>query len=166
MAWSDIWNARPVVRRVRDQLAGAFDVETLYGKDYLGGPEVTYRCHYRVWCRPPVRSHMAVTNCGIAESYGETVSYTIRLFNEQGDCLLLQRSLGPQATDYERIDHLFPLAEGFLGPSGIGVASVESRADLAVMHLTHQEASGVFSAEHFLPSLNYESGHVYTCCGS
>jgi hypothetical protein len=166
MAWSDIWNARVAVRRVRDELSGVFDVRGLYAEHYLGGSGVTYRCHYRVWCRPPMLSSIAVTNCGLRDDYDETVSYVIRLFNPSGDSLMFERSLGPQATDYERIDRLFPSAMEFLAPSGIGVASVESTADLAVMHLTHHQASGVFSAEHFLPSANDQDGKAYACCGS
>jgi hypothetical protein len=166
MAWSDIWNARPAVRKVREQLAGAYDVSSLYAEHYLGGSGVTYRCHYRVWCRSTMVSSIAVTNCGVGKEYDETVSYAIRLFNTRGDSLMFERSLGPQATDYERIDRLFPSAPDFLGPSGIGVASVESRADLAVMHLSRQQASGVVSAEHFLPSINCQNGKTYACCGS
>lgn len=166
MAWSDIWNARPVVRKVRDQLAGVYDVTSLYAEHYLGDSGVTYRCHYRVWCRPPMRSYIAVTNCGLREEYDETVSYVVQLFNACGDSLTFEGRLGPHATDYERIDRLFPSAPAFLGPAGIGVASVESTADLAVMHLSHHEASGAFSAEHFLPSINCKDGKAYACCGS
>jgi hypothetical protein len=166
MAWSDIWNARPSVRAVRDKLAGVFDVSTLYGEDYFGDPDVTYRCHYRVWRRPPMVSYIAVTNCGAREPYEDTISYVLRLYNARGEYLTLERTLAAHATAYDPIDALFPSAESFLRPSGIGVAVVESRADLAVMHLSHHQVSGVFSAEHFLPSVNYHNGQTYACCGS
>ena len=166
MAWSDIWNGRERARTVRDRLAGVYDVEALYDEQYLGDSGVIYRCHYRVWCRPPLVSLVAVTNCGIREDYDETVTYTIRLFNEGGESLTREGRLGPHATDYQRIDSLFPSADVFLGPSGIGIASIDSTADLAVMHLSHHQTSGVFSAEHFLPSLNYQDGKHFACCGS
>jgi hypothetical protein len=166
MAWSDIWNARGPVRSVRDRLAGVYDVSALYDDEYLGGTGVIYRCHYRVWCRPPLESFVAVTNCGLRHDYRETVSYAIRLFNARGESLSIDKRLGPQATDYEHVNRLFPAAEAFLGPSGIGVASVESSADLAVMHLSRHRESGVVSAEHFLPSMNYQDGKDYACCGS
>lgn len=166
MAWSDIWNGRDHVRNVRDQLAGAYDVSALYADEYLGNSGITYRCHYRVWCRPPMLSYIAVTNCGVRERYDQTVSYTIRLVNERGESLTCEGRLGPHATSYQRIDALFPSADVFLQPSGIGIASIDSTADLAVMHLSRHQISGVFSAEHFLPSLNYQDGKQYACCGS
>ena len=166
MAWSDIWNGRPAVRKVRDELAGFFDVNTLYGEEYLGGSEVRYRSHYRVWFRPPIRSFISVTNCGIAEDYDETVTFTIRLFNSRGETLSYHGSLGPHATAFKPVGQFFPSAEEFLAPGGIGVASVESKADLAVMQFSEHQISGVFSAEHFLASANYQDGKYYTSCGA
>jgi hypothetical protein len=68
------------------------------------------------------------------------------------------------------LDELFgrlkQAAEEFLKPGGIGLAFVESEGDLAVMHLSHHEVSGVYSAEHFMPSVNYRAGNFYSCCGS
>lgn len=166
MAWSDIWNGRARIRQLRDELSGFLPIENFYGEKYLGGPEVVYRCHYRIWCRPPIRSYIAITNCGIAEDYAETVAYAVRLFNSRGEALVYSGTLAPHATDYGRVDLFFPSAEEFLGPSGIGVASVESKADLAVMHLSHHETSGVYSAEHFMASVNYHDAKTYTCCGA
>ena len=154
------------MRQLCDELNGLVPVKNFYGERYLGGPEVVYRCHYRMWCRPPIRSHIAVTNCGIAEDYNATVAYKIRLFNASGEELVYQGALGPQATDYRPVDSFFPSAEEFLAPSGIGVASVESTADLAVMHLSHHKVSGVYSAEHFMASANVHDGKTYTSCGA
>jgi hypothetical protein len=166
MAWSDIWNARPALRRVRDEFAGFFDVSRIYNDSLLGRPGMIYRCHYRVWLRPPIRSFISLTNCGIADNYSETVSYTIRLFNSRGEAISYEASLGPHGTDHESIDRFFPSAQEFLGPLGIGVASVESKADLAVMHFSEHQVSGVISAEHFLASVNYQDGEYYTSCGA
>ena len=167
MAWSDIWNARPRVRRLRDELAGFFDMNAMYGEQYLGGPGISYRCHYRMWYRPPIRSFISITNCAIDEDYAETISYTIRLFNSHGDSpLCYHGTLAPHATDFGPIDQFFPSAKEFLAPEGLGVASVESTADLAVMHFSEHQSSGVFSAEHFLASVNYQDGKYYTSCGA
>ena len=116
MAWSDIWNARPVVRKVRDQLAGVYDVTSLYAEDYLGVSGVTYRCHYRVWCRPPVRVIHRGDQLRLREQYDETVSYVVRLFNAAETRSRSRADLGPHATDYERIDRLFPSAPDFSVP--------------------------------------------------
>jgi len=166
MAWSDIWNARETVRRLRDRLAGMFDVRALYGDEYLEGIGLTYRCHYRVWSRAPLTSFVAITNCGAAERYESTIAYTIRLFNGAGEQLATSGALAPNATLYEPIDRLFPAAAEFLAPAGVGVVTVESAADLAVMHFTRNERSDVVSAEHFLPSINRRDGVAYSCCGS
>src|SRR5262249_438270 len=167
MAWSDIWNARPAVRKLRNELAGFFQMNTLYGERYLGGPEVRYRCHYRIWSRPPIRSFISITNCGIAKDYAETVSYTVRLFNARGENPLSYHGrLAPHATDLGPIDKFFPSTKQFLSPEGLGLASVESTADLAVMHFSEHLVSGVLSAEHFMGSVNYLGGKYYTSCGS
>lgn len=165
MAWSDIWNERATVRRLRDELARFFPMDAFYGENYLGPAELVYRCHYRVWYRPPISSYISITNCGISEDYRETVDYVIRLFNSRGEVTTCQGRLAPQATDFRSIDRYFPGVESFLGTMGVGLAVVESRADLAVMHLSHHRTSSVFSAEHFLASMNYHQGKQYRSCG-
>jgi hypothetical protein len=166
MAWSNVWNGRTALRVLREKLVSVFPLQNLYHEEYLGAPDVVYRCHYRIWFLPPIRSYIAVTNCGIAENYAETVDYTITLFNSRGESLEYTGSLAPNATDFETVSHFFPTVETFLAPGGIGVASVESQADLAVMHLSHHDVSGVFSAEHFLASANHRHGKQYVACGA
>ena len=166
MAWSDVWNGRTALRTLRDKLTGVFPLQSLYHDEYLGAPGIVYRSHYRIWFRPPIRSYIAVTNSGIAENYAETVSYTIKLFNSRGESIECTGSLGPNATDFDCVSHFFPTGETFLAPGGIGVASVESQADLAVMHLSQHDVSGVFSAEHFLASVNRHDGKQYASCGA
>ena len=166
MAWSDIWNGRSSIRRLSDKLAGFFPLNNFYGDNYLAPPDFLYRCHYRVWFRPPILSVVSVTNCGIGEDYKATVNYLIYLFNLRGNVITYDGSLAPHATDVRPIEGYFPTAESFLGPTGIGIAVVESNADLAVMHLSHNQTSGVFSAEHFLASVNNHEGKQFTCCGA
>jgi len=74
--------------------------------------------------------------------------------------------LAPQATDWGRIDRFFPGVSDFIGTDAIVMATIDSPADLAVMHLTEHQRSGVFSAEHFLASGTYHNGVYYKYCGA
>jgi len=49
-------------------------MDRVYGEVMLGGHEVLYRCHYRVWAQPPMLSSVAVSNCGAPETNQKTAS--------------------------------------------------------------------------------------------
>jgi hypothetical protein len=102
----------------------------------------------------------------MSDAYGRPAEYVIRLFNSSGDSRCLERSLPPHATHFESLAELFPGAAAFLAPSGIGVASVESRSDLAVIQLTRHLRSGAVGAEHFMVTNTYHEGKNYKCCGA
>ncbi len=144
MAWSDSWNWS-----VRQRLH-----------------PLTYRAYYRVWCKTPFLSSVAITNCGIALNYDQTVSYRMRLENGSGDFLTYEGKLAPQATDFGPVQRFFPDATEFLNGQSMALVIVESRADLAIMHLSRHERSGVYAAEHFLPAPTRHAGKLHYPCGS
>jgi len=86
------------------------------------------------------------------------------LYNSLGEVLTQERDLAANATDGLRIDEIFPTAVDFLG--GVGVASIGSWSDLAVVAVTKHQESGVFSAEDFLASANYQEGDSFSSCGA
>jgi hypothetical protein len=166
MAWSDVWNGRHKMRELKDTLGSFLPLNRLFPEQYINDGAVTYHCHYRLWFRPPIVSHIAITNCGIEPDYGKHVPYVLKLHNRAGETLDYRGELAPQATDWGRIDKFFPGVDDFAGSDAIVMATVDSPADLAVMHLTEHERSGVFSAEHFMASGTYHEGQYYRFCGS
>jgi hypothetical protein len=119
-----------------------------------------------MWFKPPIVSHLAITNCGIEADYSKHASYVLKLYNRRGAFLEYHGDLAPQATDWGRIDRFFPRASEFAGADAILMATIDSPADLAVMHLTEHERSGVYSAEHFMASGSYHEGQYHWICGS
>jgi hypothetical protein len=166
MAWSDVWNARHKLAELNRALGDFLPVHKIYPPECLHDAGVTYHGHYRVWCKPPIISHIAVTNCGVEPDYTLRAPYLLQLRNRRGETLDYRGDLAPQATDWGRIDQLFPNVSEFAGPDAIVMATIDSTADLAVMHLTEHQSSGVFSAEHFLASGTYHDGFYYKYCGS
>jgi len=165
MAWSDIWNAQEHLRTLSDSIASEFRPVFL-GGNVLSPPGVVYRSYYRVWNKAPLVSYLAITNCGITPGYDKTVKYRVLLENGRGDSLRYEGRVGPQATDYGPIDFFFPSIEAFLGDQSVGMALVESESDLAIMHLTHHQVSGAYSAEHFMDAGSRFEGTYYPSCGS
>jgi hypothetical protein len=165
MAWSDIWNGQEHLRTLSDSIAPEFRPVFLRG-NVLPPPGVVYRSYYRMWYKAPIISYLAITNCGIAPGYDKTVKYRVRLENGRGDSLLYEGSVGPQATDYGPIDFFFPSIGVFLANQPNGMAIVESESDLAIMHLTHHQVSGAYSAEHFMDAGSRLEGTYYPSCGS
>ena len=165
MAWSDIWNGQEHLRTLSDSIAPEFRPVFL-GGNVLPPPGIVYRSYYRMWYKAPLVSYLAITNCGITPGYDKTVRYRVRLENGSGDSLLYEGSVGPQATDYGPIDFFFPLIGAFLADQPVGMALVESESDLAIMHLTHHQVSGAYSAEHFMDAGSKFEGTYYPGCGS
>ncbi|MBT8484122.1 MAG: hypothetical protein KJO43_00995 [Phycisphaerae bacterium] len=128
MAWADEWNSRERLERA----------------------PVTLAAYYRVLCDDRFRSYLAITNSGLALDYDRTADYTIRLCNVAGDELVATGRVGPQATVFAPIDELFPDVRAFLGEAPAAVVVVESTLDLALMHFTRHQRSGVWAAEHFM----------------
>ena len=56
--------------------------------------------------------------------------------------------------------------EDFLGDSGVGIAVVESKADLAIVQFTHHARSGVYSTEHFMALMTLQDGQWHQPCGA
>jgi hypothetical protein len=166
MAWSDVWNGRARLGELDEALGPLLPLGNMYDRRCIGEPGVTYRGHYRVWFRPPVASHIAVTNCGIEPNYAKRAPYVLKLHNRRGETIEYHGDLAPQATDWGRVDRFFPQVAGFMGSDSIVLATIDSPADLAVMHLTEHERSGVFSGEHFLTSGEYRDGLYYKYCGA
>jgi len=165
MAWSDVWNGRHKLRELNEKVGQILPLDQIFD-DYSSEAGVTYHCHYRMWCKPPIVSHLAITNCGIEADYSKRASYLLKLLNRRGESLEYHGDLAPQATDWGRIDKFFPRASEFAGSDAIVMATIDSPADLAVMHLTEHERSGVYSAEHFMASGSYHEGRYHWICGS
>lgn len=144
MFWSDLWNCSD--RRLL--------------------PRITYRGFYRVWFRPPIVSHISITNCGVSPDYDRAVAYRLRLENGEGETLVHEGRLPPHGTAFGSVDAFFPAVREFLGSQAVGLAVVESQSDLAIMHLSYHQASDVWSAEHFLSTPTYHAGKYYSKCGS
>jgi hypothetical protein len=166
MAWSDIWNARDRITQLQAKLASVFPLDLFYGANLEVDPAVALKCHQRVWCNGPIESYLAITNCGAAEDYKESVEYRVVLRNLAGESRECSGRLAPQATAFGPVESFFPGAEAFVGPEGVALASVESRADLAVMNLNRHKQSGAYSAEHFMADQVYKDGKYYMFCGS
>lgn len=145
MAWSDVWN---------------------WQERSCSLPEVNYLAYYRVWWQFPFTSYISLTNCGIDADYDRTVAYRLRLENGRGDYLIHEGTIPPQGTLYQSVQELFPAIAEFLGQQPIGLVVVETTADLASMHLTWHQHSGVYAAEHFLPVVTLHDGQLYSPCGS
>ncbi len=60
----------------------------------------------------------------------------------------------------------FPEIDPFLGSTGVGIVVVESKLDLALVQFTRHEASGVYSAEHFMALFTKQDGQWHGPCGS
>ena len=145
MAWSGVWNWQERVRFA---------------------PVVNYVAYYRVWCRSPFISYVSLTNCGIDADYDRSVDYCLRLENGRGEYLVYEGSIPSQGTVYQSIHELFPTIADFLGDQPVGLVVVETTADIASMHLTWHQLSGVYAAEHFLPTHTLHEDNLYMPCGS
>jgi hypothetical protein len=145
MAWSDVWNWHERSR---------------------SSPPIDYLAYYRVWWKFPFTSYISLTNCGIDADYDRTATYRIRLENGRGDYLVCEGTIPPQGTLYKATHELFPAIAEFLGDQPVGLVVLETPADLASMHLTHHQGSGVYAAEHFLPVYIRHDGDLYSPCGS
>jgi hypothetical protein len=167
MAWSDVWNGRHKVRELKQKLGPLKLVENIFSRRYYRDEiGTTYHCHYRVWFKPPIMSYIAVTNCGIEQDYSKRATYVLTLHNTLGESLGYRGEIAANGTDYGRIDEFFGRAAEFAGSDGVMIATIDSPNDLAVMHLTGHERSGVYSAEHFLASGSYDDGQYDLMCGS
>jgi hypothetical protein len=142
MAWSDTWNWQEVSSTI----------------DYLA--------YYRVWWRSPFVSYVSLTNCSINQNYQEVATYRLRLEKGDGDYLVYEGTIAPQGTMYKSISEIFPNIAEFLGDQPVGLVVVETTFDLASMHLTKHQKSGVCAAEHFLPLPTCYDGEIYRPCGS
>lgn len=145
MAWSDVWNWQERVRFA---------------------PVINYVAYYRVWWRSPFISYVSLTNCGIDAEYDRSIDYRLRLENGRGEYLVYAGSIPPQGTVYQSIHELFPTIADFLGDQPVGLVVVETTADIASMHLTWHQHSGVYAAEHFLSTYTLHEGNLYVPCGS
>jgi hypothetical protein len=134
MAWSDEWNSRlRLHRRARE---GALPL----------------RSYYRAIVREGLTTFISVTNAGHG-GYREQAPLSIALVNRAGERRVIERTLEPYATLFESVPDLFPGADQFLAPIGVGVIEVESIFDLANVQLTRSDRSGAWAAEHFLAAL-------------
>jgi hypothetical protein len=145
MAWSDTWNWQERSRF---------------------GLILKYVAYYRVWWKSPFISYISLTNCGIDFDYDLTATYRLRLENGNGDFLVYEGTIPPQGTMYKSTRELFPTIAEFLGEQPVALMVVETTADLASMHLTCHQTSGVYAAEHFLPTYTLHNGELYSPCGS
>ena len=166
MAWSDVWNGREKLRELVEEIGPLGLLDKIFSARYTAPPGALYHCHYRIWFKPPIVSHIAITNCGIDANYSQQAPYVLKLRNSRGEFLEHHGNLAPQATDYGRVDQFFHGVAAFAGEDAILMATIESPSDLAVMHLTEHERSGVFSAEHFMASGSYRDGKYDWICGS
>ncbi len=166
MAWSDIWNARDRWNAFLDQMAVFKGFADNLGNRYPLEAHLINRCFYRVWVQPPIISYISVTNCGVTPGYDRTVGYRLRLENGRGGALIYEGELQPQGTDFAPVDQFFPQLTDVLGEQPVAMAVIESEADLAVMHLSYHQKSGVYSAEHFMASTSYHEGKYYSPCGA
>ena len=144
MAWADQWNS---VERQAKQ----------------GVPLGAY---YRVLCDDRFRSYVAITNSGVPLDYDRDASYTVRLINVAGEELTCTGTVGPNATVFEPIDRFFPDAREHMAGGTAAVVIVESPADLALMHFTRHQVSGVWSAEHFMALASFDGTSWEYACGS
>jgi hypothetical protein len=129
MAWSDEWNSpQRAVARGR----------------------VVYRAYSRVWCRPPLETHLCITNCGNERRYADPAAFTVLLLNGHGDHVRAEGVVPPHGTVFQAVDSFFPDAVRFLRPEGVGMVVVESVYDLAQIQITRHAGSGVVAAEHFM----------------
>src|SRR5579864_4114031 len=79
MAWSDVWNGRGKLRELKRKLGPLGLLDKIFSKHYTAPPGATYRCHYRIWFKPPIVSHISITNCGIDPNYSQQATYVLRL---------------------------------------------------------------------------------------
>jgi hypothetical protein len=165
MAWSDIWNGQEQLKKLSESMPAQFQ-EAFLGDNVLAPEGVIYRSYYRMWYKPPLISYLSITNCGVVPGYDKTVEYLLRLENGAGETLLHEGRVGPQATDYGPIDLFFPTITEFLAGQPVCSILVESESDLAIMHLTHHQVSGAYSAEHFMDAGSRLGGIYYASCGS
>jgi hypothetical protein len=129
MLWGDHWNSPA---RLRNQ-------------------GIALRAFYRAVVKPPLSSHVIVSNCGMAADYDRAASFRLVLEDGAGKSLVHEATLPPHGTLFASVIELFPEARRLLGDRPGGVLVVESAFDLASMHFTLHEGSGVWSAEHNLP---------------
>ena len=145
MAWSDEWNS-PQRAAVRGR--------------------VPYRAYYLVWCRPPLQTHLCITNCGNERRYAEAAPFTAVLLNEAGDRIQVSGVVPPHGTVFQPVQTLFPDAPRFLGPRGVGLVVIESDYDLAEIQITRHAGSGVVAAEHFMALTGELDGEWFSASGS
>ena len=145
MAWSDVWNWRDRQKYVED---------------------LTYVAYFRVWCKSPLISYISLTNCGIDPDYELSLEYTLRLQKEDGESLSYCGAIPPQGTIYQPVTYFFPEIKDFLGDRKVALVVIETKGDIASMHLSHNQNSGVYGAEHFLPAPIYYQDRFHFPCGS
>jgi hypothetical protein len=138
MLWSDRWNAP-------DRLVNQSSLAALY----------------RVASRGPRMSTLAITNPGVGLDYDCEAPYEVRLATTTGT-LVHRGVLGPHATVVASIAQLFPERPA----DEIAIATVESRFDLASMHLTRDERSGAVAAEHLMAIMERTKGGIVMPCGA
>jgi hypothetical protein len=156
MAWSDDWNSGIKHRAIRRAALGESPPET---------GEVALRSYYRAFGRPGVTTFLSLTNTG-HPGYASPASYVIRLRSVGGVELTAAGRLGPQATALVALDDLFPSLAEFLAPAGVGVAIVESPADLAIVQFTRGSRDGCWAAEHLMVMPVVVGGQVFVPAGS
>ncbi|APR75855.1 Hypothetical protein A7982_01202 [Minicystis rosea] len=126
MLWSDAWNTVPRLRQ----------------------RGIALRAIYRALARPPLLSHVIVSNCGMAADYDHAASLRIVLEDGRGRSLVREETLPPHGTLFASLLELFPDARDFLGEQPGGIVVVESAFDLASLHFTLHETTGAWSVEH------------------
>jgi hypothetical protein len=148
MAWSDQWGAPHRLLQRIPRLAG-----------------------YRAWARPPFTTYISITNAGPRPrvdgtgEYAHVAEYTVTLRAPDGGFSSTTGVLPAHATRFASVYELFPNAAELLGELGVGWLVVESFADLALVQFTHHDASGVWSAEHFMAVEYVYEGRITSAAG-
>ena len=145
MAWSDQWNSADR-RNVKEPLV--------------------YRSYFRVWLKPPITSDIAITNCGIEEEYHSEVSFVLRVINSEGEALRHEGTIPPHGTSFISLEAAWPQISEFIGSVPVGVAVIESRADLAIVQISRHQRSGVCAIEHFMAVPTFHHGKRYSPAGA
>ena len=143
MLWSDMWNS-----------------------DQRQARTINYKSYQRAWIAPDIKTYFAVVNNSIHLDYRLSADYVVRVIGDDGKERIFNRCVGPQATDYFKLEDLDPEITSFYQEQDVVFVLIESQRDLANIQLTFRESHGICAAEHNMAWRTIQDGVVYNCTGA
>ena len=82
------------------------------------------------------------------------------------EALRHEGTIPPHGTSFISLEAVWPQISEFIGSVPVGVAVIESRADLAIVQISRHQRSGVCAVEHFMAVPTFHHGKRYLPAGA